>query len=899
MTATARRTRRWPWILSVVLVVVVGAVWFALLRLDAFLLAEVRKQADVYAQRLGRPIAIGDISTRLFPSVGATVSEVSVGPAEDEGSHAPLAIARLEVDVAARPLLASRGKDLRVERAELTGVEATVIRFADDTTNVSRLLERWEQTAPPEEEPAPKEDEPLDLSNVHLARAALVDARITLIDQGGTSPQTWTIHDLDAEVRDVKVGKPLKVDLSAGILSEQKNLTFALVTAPLGKALEVVPESLVLKLEPLDLAPLGPFLAGSGLLGGKVQADLEATLGSAVPGGSGDTRVKGGLTATALRFEGAEGGKALDVKLDTDVTGDVAAGNLRLDTLVLTAGPAKLTGSGRLEGLMSESPRFEGFKLVGEGLDPEALAAYWPPLRKMVGGVVAGPIGLDVRGSGSTAQQSLRAVIDLTPVRLAIPDQVKKAAGAPMKLTASLNGAASGGGPLRFDADLTADGADLRPGALLDKAPGQRLAVQATGSFTPPKSNGVFVVDVSKLTLAALADTVTGTARYSGGGKTTDFAVDLRGDRLDVDALLLDDAEVAAAGGKVATPSDDPDRFDGYRGDIKLAVRSLRIEGFDLDQVQAQLKMVDDRIAVQQFSTAIFGGRIVADGSNIAMGPLPALRPFTAKVKFDNIDIAQVTKLATDKRILTGRFTGNVDFQGVGYSKDALMERLTGALQGDLFSGALVGINVLEDVTKPLAGAIPFAKTSALKFDEGTPLAADLPIGLTIQNGVAQLKKPITWTREGQSKMSFDGGMRLDGILDLKGRVLLEPAVISALTQGRVKLDEAVPLDLMLTGPAWKPVVSGLDVRPAAQQIIQQAAGGVAEQLLGKERTDALKSAVGGGVKEAQDKARQEAEQRAAAERARLEAEAKKRADAEKARLEQEAQKRLKGLFGK
>lgn len=876
-----------------------GAVWFALSRLDAILLAEARKQVEPYAQRLGRPIAIGDISVRLFPSIGATVSDVSLGPASDEGDLAPLKIASVALDVAARPLIASRGKDIRVERAELTGVEVNVVRFADDTTNMSRLLDRWEETAPAEEEPAPESGEPLDLSKVHLSRAALQDGRIALVDRSGATPQTWTIHDLDVEVRDVAVGKPVKVELAAGVLNEKQNLTFALTTAPLGKALEVVPESVTLKLEPLDLAPLGPFLAGSGLLGGNVQADLEAMLGSAVPGGSGDTRVKGGLTAKALRFEGAEGGKALDVTLDTDVTGDVAAGNLRLDTLVLTAGPAKVTGSGRLEGLLSEKPRFEGFRLIAEGLDPEALAAYWPPLREMVGGVVAGPVGLDIRGSGSADAQSLKAMIDLTPVRLAIPEQVKKAAGAPMKLTASINGAATGGGPLRFDVDLTADGADLRPGALLDKAPGDRLAVQASGTFTPPKANGVYAVDVSKLTLAAKADTMTGTARYSGGGKTTDFAADLRADRLDVDALLLEDAEEEAAAGKVATPTNDPNRFDGYRGDIKLAVRSLRIEDFDLDQVQAQIKMVDDRINVQQFSTAIFGGRIVADGSSIEMGPVAPLRPFTAKVKFDNIDIAQVAKLATDKKILTGRFTGNVDFKGVGYSKEALMERLSGAVQGDLFSGALVGINVLEDVTKPLAGAIPFAKTSALKLDEGTPLAADLPIGVTVQHGVAQLKKPITWTREGQSKMSFDGGMRLDGTLDLKGRVTLEPAVIAALTQGRVKLDEGVPLDFNLTGPAWKPAVTGLDVRPAAELILKAAAADAAQQFLGKERTDALKNAVGGGVKEAQDKARKEAEERTAAERARIEGEAKKKADAEKARLEQEAQKRLKGLFGK
>jgi hypothetical protein len=55
-------------------------------------------------------------------------------------------------------------------------------------------------------------------------------------------------------------------------------------------------------------------------------ADFDAQMGAAVPGGSGPTSVKGTIKLAGLRFAGAEGGKKLDVILDTDVKGDAAAG---------------------------------------------------------------------------------------------------------------------------------------------------------------------------------------------------------------------------------------------------------------------------------------------------------------------------------------------------------------------------------------------------------------------------------------------------------------------------------------------------------------------------------------------------------------------------------------------
>jgi len=159
---------------------------------------------------------------------------------------------------------------------------------------------------------------------------------------------------------------------------------------------------------PIDVGPLGPFLGKEvGLQSGTLDADFDAELGAAVPGGSGPTSVKGAVKLAGLSFKGSEGGKKLDVVLDTDLKGDAAAGDMRIDKLRLDLGPAGITGHGTAKGLTSPSPRIEGLEIVSHDLDPARLAAYYPPLRKSLGDMFAGPIGLTVRASGTQAAQAL------------------------------------------------------------------------------------------------------------------------------------------------------------------------------------------------------------------------------------------------------------------------------------------------------------------------------------------------------------------------------------------------------------------------------------------------------------------------------------------------------------
>jgi AsmA protein len=900
MTVQHPKKKRWPYVLGGIFLLLVVGVAVGLWRLDAMLLKRARTEAAQLSQTLGRPVEIGDISTRLFPHLGVEVDSVVVGAAE--GEEVPLvSLQKLQVGVALRPLVSSRGDDIQVTNAEASGLTLNVVRLPDGTTNVSRLQEKLAAQQKPEEPPA-EEQPPTDLAHVRVDRAALTDGTIRFIDRSEAQPRELAISDLDIEVKDLRAGKPLEVVLNAAVLAQKQNFQVKVQTAPLPPSLTPLPERITLKAEPIDLTPLAPFLGPDvGLQGGTVQADWNAELGAAVPGGKGPTRLQGGLRAQGLRFAGAEGGKALDVVLDTDVTGNLEAGDLTLTKLLMELGPARLTGKGQVKGLLSEKPSVEGFELVGQNLDPAQLAEYYPPLRKQLAGQVAGPIGLVVRGGGSQAAQSLTADVDLTPVRLRIPEELSKEAGAPMKLTARLTGAAASGGALRFDAQMNLAGADLRPGELLDKQPGQRLEVNTVGTYQPARGKEPLKVDLSELLVNVREYTLSGTASYAAGRqgkqKTTTFALALKSPKLNYDELMLSDEEVTAYTGKEPAPSSsDPTRFNGMRGSMKFDVAQLRMKDMDFSNLVAELKMVDDLITVERFSTGLYGGTLAANGSTVKLGPVPAARPFEAKLEVQGVAVDDVLATRTPRKVLSGRFDGKVDLKGVGYEKDSLAEKLVGAINGTLLGGAFLGTDVPAAVTGPLAKALPFT-AKALEGDV-TQFAEQLPFGVRIENGVAQLERPITWTRP-EGAMSFEGGIRLDGTLNLTGTVNLAPPLIQKMTLNRVTPTEPLPVGLKLTGPAWKPQVEQVDVKPAVATIAKLAAAGTASKLLGGEKGEAVGKIIAGGPEAAKEAARAEAEkrQRELEEKARQEAEEAKQRAAKKA--EEEARKRLKGIFGK
>ncbi|HZW90234.1 MAG TPA: DUF748 domain-containing protein, partial [Myxococcaceae bacterium] len=642
--------KRWVRVLAIVVAVLVAIVFVLSLVLDSILTKRAQAEAATLSQQLGRPISIGRVSTSFLTGLGATVSSIEVGAGAGEG--VPLALVKeVGVKVGALRALFSMGKDIVIRSVEVVEPMVNVVRLPDGTTNLERVQQRLAEQE--KSKPAqPSSNEPKDLSAVRVDHAEITDGRVRLVDRSTGKTRELGISDLDVTIDDLRVGKPLDVVVKAALLAEKQNLELRLHTAPLPNTLQPTPEKVVLKIQPVDIAPLGPFLPKDARLeAGKLDADWTAELGAAVPGGKGPTTAKGGIHARGLRFAGTTAAP-VDVTLDTDLDGNAESGDLDIRKLAFALGQAGITGHGRVRNLASDKPSIENFEIVGHDLDPAVIGRSFPAVAKAVKGQVAGPIGLTVRGSGTQAAPTLAITLDFTPVRLAIPEQLMKAAGAPMTLVTQLHGA--GKNSYRFDANLDLAGADLRPGQLLDKPPGRPMALSLKGVASRGAETRV---NLEQWTLHILEDTVSGTAslEMAGEGKkaTTTFALDARAPRLDADTLLLQSESSKAP---APPPPADPHRFDGYRGKIHAEVASLVFHKVPWKNLLLDATMQDDLVKVDRLSMDAAGGQVRLDGTSVRLGPME--KPWDVKLAVKSIDLSQALTFAGKGKAFAGIFDG-------------------------------------------------------------------------------------------------------------------------------------------------------------------------------------------------------------------------------------------------
>jgi AsmA protein len=866
--------KRWQKIVGVaiaILVVVVVAVSFVL---DGLLTAKAKEQAQKMSQEWGRSVQIGGVSTKLLTGLGVRVSDVQIGAAS--GEDVPLVdLKRAEVRVALLRAIFSGGKIVQVRSAEVQGLTVNVERLPDGTTNVQRFQEKLVANA----EKKPKDEKQSDLSFLRVDHAALLDGKVAFIDKATRGAKELAIQHLDLTVNDLRSGRPLVLLLKAAVLADKQNLEVRVKTAPLPATLTPTPTSVALHVNPpIDIGPLGPFAGKDvGLRAGTLDADFEAQLGAAVAGGSGPTTVKGAIKLAGLSFAGAEGGKKLDVSLDTDLKGDAAAGDVRIDKLELDVGPAGITGHGSAKGLTSPSPRIEGLEIVSHDLDPVRLAAYYPPLRESLGKMLAGPIGLTVRGSGTQSAQALELRVDLTPVKVTVPEQMTKAAGAPMTLVAHAKGAAAGNGPLRFDARFDLAGVDLRPGQSIDKKPGDRLdlAIEGTRKTNKSTTDPDQRIELSDLKAHVLDDEIQGKGWYEmkgiGAKATKQFDLDLASSHLDLDRMLIPSTKKKEEGKPL-----DPAMFKGLSGHAKVQIARLTMKRQTLTDIIADVVVEEDHVKVNTAQLKAFGGSANAGGTEMRLAH-PG-EPFHLVTKLESVGLENLVALGTTHKLLAGKFSGTIDLRGAG----DLEKTLAGVLAGNVLDGVFHGKDILASVTGPLSKALPFGAAGKVTQGGATSLGKTLPFGVTIENGVARLKNPIKISLP-EAEMTFTGGMRVDGTLDLPGTVELAPATIAALTGGKVKPANPIPVNLKLVGPAWNPTATELDLKPAVNQIVKEGGAALVGRAFGVDSSQA----------------QQGAEQRAAQVQADAQKRAEAEAEAKRKKLEEEAKNRLKGLFGK
>jgi AsmA protein len=890
MTAPLPKRRRWPKLLAAFVVGLLLAGVVAAFMLDRLLTSAARDQATRLSALWQRPVEVGAVRTRLLTGLGLRVEGVKIGAATGEGSPL-LELDRIEVRLELLRALRSKGKELHIQSAELQGVRVNVVKLEAGGTNLERFAATLSKgdggTSPgPAGPPAGAEEKPVDLSGVRIDHLALLDGRVAFIDRSSAGPELF-VERIELVVDGLAAGRPLEVLLKAAVLSSVQNLELRVHAPPLPPTLVPSPDRVTLKVAPIDLTPMARFTPRqAGFQGGRFSADLEVALGSAVPGGVGATTVNGGFKATGLRFDGQQGGRALDVTLDAALTADAVRGDLDITRLLLAFGPASIEGRGKVSGLLTESPRVEGLRLVARNVDLAALAPWYPPLPRLLGGTVAGPIGLSVEATGTAERPVVELRADLTPVRLDFPHRLVKAAGGPLTLLARVRGAGAGG--LRFELEGDLGGLDLRPGGTLDKRPGDRLRLAAAGSRTT--AGGGSRLELASFSLAIVELSAKGRATVQLAPGRTGFEVDADVDRIDIDRLLLQAAPAPApaleAGAAPARPGASP--WAGLSGVVALRIGEVTSKKQKLTAVRAKLELKEDQVTFTEGRFGIWSGTVDLAGTQARLAP--ADRPFKLKARIEQVQLAALLAAFTEKKVADARLDAEVALAGKGEGSGAIMKALDGTIEGKLQDGVFHGKDLVAEVMAPVVKAVPSLKGN-LSRGGTTSLGKLLPFSLRVQGGQARLQRPIEVTDRG-STLSAEGAFGFDGELDMPTTLALSPAAVADVTGGKARVDRPLPFAFKLEGKAWNPRITGLDVQPAVRTLAESVGLQALGRALGLPASPAAPAA-GGAPAPAGGAPATAADPAAAKQRAREEADAKRK------ELEKAGEKALKGLLGR
>lgn len=153
----------------------------------------------------------GDIKLSFYPSIGASLSKVSLSEFRSDKEFAAIESAR--VSLALMPLLR---KQVVVDEVAVSGLKARLVMHKDGTTNIDDLLGQAEQKPQQQKNvagPAVKFD---------IASVSVEKTNLSYRDEG--SGAQYAIRDLHLKTGRIAIGVPSKIDLSAGIQANQPKL---------------------------------------------------------------------------------------------------------------------------------------------------------------------------------------------------------------------------------------------------------------------------------------------------------------------------------------------------------------------------------------------------------------------------------------------------------------------------------------------------------------------------------------------------------------------------------------------------------------------------------------------------------------------------------------------------
>ena len=195
----------------------------------------------------------GDIKLSFFPNIGANLSKISLSEFKSDKEFAAIESAR--VSLALLPLLS---KQVVVNEVEVSGLQATLIRHKDGSTNIDDLLGGKDTDAAEKtSEPSNVKKQPVKLD---IASVSIDNTRLDYRDE--SSGAQYTIKNMSLHSGRIANGVPSKIDLSVDVQANQPKLN---LSAQLKTTLTFDLEKQLYHLEGMDLQASGAALDISNL----------------------------------------------------------------------------------------------------------------------------------------------------------------------------------------------------------------------------------------------------------------------------------------------------------------------------------------------------------------------------------------------------------------------------------------------------------------------------------------------------------------------------------------------------------------------------------------------------------------------------------------------------------
>jgi AsmA protein len=271
--------------------------------------------------KLDRTLKIGgDIKLAFYPTLGADLVGVSLSEAKSEKEFAAIDSARIALQL--MPLLS---KQLVVNRIEVHGLRANLVKHKNGTTNIDDLMGK--DKPPPAKAPAGDAQAPMQFNIDHV----LIDnAKLSYLDEG--SGARYAVAKLSLKTGKLALGTPADIDLVAQGLSAPQSK--ANLDARMKTRLDWHADSQRFKLDNLDLDVKGEA-AGFN--------PLTLSLKGAIEGDAKQVR----SNEITVDVDGRQGERTLKAKLVSPLTADLEAKRFALPKLTATIGStnAKSTGA--------------------------------------------------------------------------------------------------------------------------------------------------------------------------------------------------------------------------------------------------------------------------------------------------------------------------------------------------------------------------------------------------------------------------------------------------------------------------------------------------------------------------------------------------------------------------